>query len=197
MKEMRGVIIMRRDANDRLTEVIQADQARWDEEQQNWILANGGVMKFGETATAPASADALGQTPIRIYESDLTPKELALQQAQMWINFLSLRELNRLQERIPGGSTELVKARHKRLTTVIINMIMLCLGIPFFLTRERLSVILVGGRCLLMCGLCYVFTFMCQSVDLSILRIDPALPEWLPVIVFLPISAVLMSGIKT
>jgi lipopolysaccharide export system permease protein len=196
LREMRGVIIMRRDANDRLTEVIQADQARWDEEQQNWQLGNGSLMKLGSTSS-PAGSGALGQTPIRVYDSVLTPKELALQQATMWINFLSLRELNSLQERFPGGSSELVKARHKRLTTVLINMIMLCLGIPFFLTRERLSVIIVGGRCLLMCGLCYVFTFLCQSVDLSVLGVDPAFPEWLPVIVFLPVSAVLMSGIKT
>lgn len=195
VREMRGVVIMKRDQNARLTEVIQADQARWDEEEQLWHLANGTQMKLGATSD-PAGADALGQLPIKAYASDLTPKELALQQATMWVNFLSLAELGRLQERFPGGSAEIVKVRHKRITTMIINMILLCLGVPFYLSRERHSVIVAGGRCLLMCAACYVFTFICQSVNLPGF-LDPALPEWLPVMVFLPVAAVMMASVKT
>lgn len=204
-REMRGVLIMRRDENSRMSEVIRADRARWDEERRLWHLERGRRMKFvnrpSETSPGAAAAlteDELGDVPVQEYASDLTPKELALQQATLWTSFLSLPEIARLQERFAeSGTTEFIKIKHKRLTVIFMNMIMLCLGIPFFLNRERPSVIVAGGQCLLVCGLCYVITFFCQSVDLGVLGLNPALPAWLPVLIFGPVAVVSMDGIKT
>jgi lipopolysaccharide export system permease protein len=136
--------------------------------------------------------------PIREYASALTPKELALQQATLWINFLSLAEVEKLQARFAeAGSGEFIKIKHRRLTTVVINMILLCLGMPFFLNRERVSVIIAGGQCLAMCGSCYVLSFLCHNVDMSGLGLNPALPAWLPVLVFGPLAVYLLDTIKT
>lgn len=195
-REMRGVIIMRRDAKDRMSEVIRADRARWDEERQFWHLENGHRMRLGVDVPVAGAIEDLGRETVTEYRSDLTPKELGLLQATMWTSFLSLPELTKLQQRFSGaGANEFIKVKHKRLTTVLMNMIMLCLGIPFFLNRERPSVLVAGGKCLLICGACYAFTFVFQSIALP--SLGPALPTWLPVLIFGPVAVLMLDSIKT
>jgi lipopolysaccharide export system permease protein len=195
-REMRGLIILRRDDRGRMTEVLRADQARWDEERQLWHLVNGTVMRLSGAAQA-READ-LGPARVAEYASDLTPKELQLQQATQWTTFLSLPELDRLHQRFAeSGTGEFIRMKHRRLTTVILNMIMLCLGIPFFLNRERPSVLVVGARCLLVSMFCYVLIFICHTVDFSAVIASPSLPAWIPVLVFAPVAVVLLDGVKT
>ncbi len=204
-REMRGVLIMKRDREGRMIEVIRADRARWDEERLVWHLEKGMQTRFTGRAAPDTdvgrpvtSVEELGGVTVNEYASDLTPKELALQQASLWTSFLSLPEIEKLQQRFAEtGTTEFIKIKHRRLTVILINMIMLCLGMPFFLNRERVSVIVAGGQCLAVCGLCYVLTFICQSVDLGALGMSPALPAWLPVLIFGPIAVLFMDSIKT
>ncbi|MCB9853634.1 MAG: LptF/LptG family permease [Phycisphaerales bacterium] len=195
--QMRGVVVLKRDDKNRMTEVIQADQARWDPERGTWHFENG----FATTLAAgdvDGDIAGLGHRPIEDYKSSLTPREMALQQSAQWTQFLSLKELNRLQNYFSAaGVAEFVRMKHARLTTVFMNMTLLCIGIPFFLNRERPSIIVLGGKCLLACGLCYAATFICNTVEITGFNIDPALPPWLPFIVFAPLAVVLLEGIKT
>ncbi|MBN2560610.1 MAG: LptF/LptG family permease [Phycisphaerae bacterium] len=200
-QEMRSMIVIKRDDQSRMTEVIRADRAHWDPEHADeglWHLDNGYSMRFGSQVEAQ-SMDELGREPVNAYTSDLTPEELGLLQATQWTSFVSLPQLDQLQQRYAEtGSTEFIKVKHKRLTTVLMNMILLCLGVPFFLNRERPSVLVAGGQCLLLCGACYVATFICQSgLDLPSLAAYPALPAWIPVLVFGPLAVVVLDGIKT
>ncbi len=195
--EMRGVVILKRDDNNRMTEVIQADQARWDSERHEWHFENGFATTLA-TGDVESDAAGLGHRPVPEYKSSLTPREMALQQSAQWTQFLSLRELNRLQSYFSAaGVGEFVRMKHARLTTVFMNMTLLCIGIPFFLNRERPSIIVLGGKCLLACGLCYAATFLCNTVEITALNIDPALPPWLPFVIFAPIAVVLLDGIRT
>lgn len=196
-REMRSVIIIKRDDKGRMIEVIRADRARWDEERQLWHLENGYAMAMGDFAAGSPEGE-IGRVPLHEYASDLTPKELQLQQATQWTTFLSLPEIEKLHQRFAeSGTGEFITVKHRRLTTIIMSMVMLCLGIPFFLNRERPSVLVVGAQCLVVCAGCYVFTFLCQSVDLTALGLDPALPAWLPIIVFAPLAVYLLDSIKT
>lgn len=197
-KEMRGVLIIKRDEQNRMTDVIRADQGRWDEERGLWRLENGYAMNLATAAPGETAVD-LGRRPVKEYVSDITPREMAIQQATQWTSFLSLPELNKLQEHFAerGGAGEFIKIKHSRLTTFIMNLTLFCMGIPFFLNRERLSVVVLGGKCLLVCGVAYVVTFFCNSVDLTPFGLAPALPPWLPVLVFVPSAVLLMDGIKT
>ena len=178
-----------------MNKVIQADEARWDETRQVWVFEKG-VQRLLSSAPGVAVVDSLRRTEVREYPSDLTPKELALQQSTQWMNYVSLPQLNRLQARFPNV-TEYVRVKHTRLTTVLINMILLGLGIPFFLNRERPPVLVAGGKCLLASGACFATTFMCQAVEWTQVAVNPALPAWIPVVVFAPLAVLLMDGVKT
>jgi len=65
------------------------------------------------------------------------------------------------------------------------------------LNRERPTVIAAGGRCLLVCGACFVFAFFCQNADVTRLSTHPALPAWLPLLLFTPFVILLVDSIKT
>jgi len=190
-KTMRNVLIMKRDEYARLTDVISADAAIWDEERQVWNLEHGLLSRYGSEST-----ESMIRQTVMEYPSALTPKELALQQASQWTNYLSLAELSDLQNRFPQ-TAEFVKVKHVRLTTIPLNMLMLALGIPFLLTRERPNILVAGGKCLLACGACFVLMFFCQAVDVAGLPIKPEMPAWLPVILFAPVAVVLMDSVKT
>ncbi len=191
---LEGVLILERDEQGRLSGIVRADRARWDAERNVWHLElarrTGGL-----GSPSPDAAGAENAQPSE-YASALVPYELRLRQASQWTSFVSVRDLTRLQARYMH-TDEFIKIKHARLTTPLISVLMLLLGIPYFLNRERPSVILAGGRCLLVCGACFVFTFFCQNLDVSALAIHPALPAWLPLIVFSPFMVVLVDSIKT
>ena len=76
----------------------------------------------------------------------------------------------------------------------IINMFILIIGIPLFLNRQPASVVKSGGRCLLVCGSCFLFTFLCQNM----VALDyPALTAWLPLILLTPVMVVSLDQMKT
>ncbi|MBK8267352.1 MAG: LptF/LptG family permease [Planctomycetes bacterium] len=197
-REMRNVVILKRDAQNRMIGAVRADQAHWDEERQVWHLRNGSEVGLGTAPIHEVEAESLGRVTVNEYASGLTPRELAIQQSSQWTNFLSLIDIERLQKYYAeSGNNEFIKVKHSRLTTVIMNMALLCLGIPFYLNRERPSIFVLGGKCLLMCAICYVFTFMCNSVDITALGVSPALLPWLPVLVFAPVAVLMLDSIKT
>ncbi len=187
-----GLIVMRRDERGRLVELLRADSARWDAERGLWHLS---VPKLTSELDA-GGAESINPTFPTEYPSDLTPYELKLRQASQWTSYLSSRDLSRLADRYSQNDL-FIKTRHARLTTPFINLLLLLMGIPFFLNRERPTVIAAGGRCLLVCGGCFVFAFLCQSVDVTRLSSHPALPAWLPLLVFAPFGVLLIDSIKT
>ena len=51
-----------------------------------------------------------------------------------------------------------------------------------------------AGKCLVVCGLCYVTTFIAQSVQSSSAS---ALPAWIPIFIFGTVAVVLIDRIRT
>ncbi len=128
------------------------------------------------------------------YESDLSPKEIQIRQSEGWIRFLSLARLGELERGGGSNLTAIVQTKHTRLTAPIVSMVLLLLGLPFFLTRAPGNILGDAGKCLIACGLCYVSTFVAQ-----ILRPDTAsaLPAWIPIFVFGTLAVVLIDRIRT
>jgi len=124
--------------------------------------------------------------------SDLTGDELVLRQAGQWMDFLSSSQIARLLElgRIPDRDAA-VMLRHIRVTDPISNLLMLLLGIPFILSRER-NIKASATLCLLMVGAYYAFTYICRYVGLP-----PVWAAWLPILLFGPVAVVMLDSIKT
>jgi lipopolysaccharide export LptBFGC system permease protein LptF len=171
-----GVMIKPRfqfDAGGRTVGVFVADEARWrldDHGQGYWELTNGRLF----------------------VPSDLASSDLVLRQSSRWMDYMSLGDLNRLLQlnRVPNPRLALL-TRHSRVLNPLYNLVMLLLALPFILNRERnikssalLTLVVVGGF--------YAFIYLVRLSGL-----EPIWAASLPVLIFGPISAVMLDSVKT
>ena len=95
-----------------------------------------------------------------------------------------------------GGSNlaAIVQTKHARKTAPIVSMVLLLLGLPFFLDRRPGNVLSDTGKCMIACGLCYTVSFVAQGIQAGSAS---ALPAWIPIFVFGTLAVVLIDRIRT
>ncbi len=193
---MRRVVIMNRDENNTVTSIIMADQANWEPVRKVWVLDRGFLIDAREEQHLNFGRDIeLDKNLVTTYASELTPKELVLRQASRWINFMSIRDLNALERREVSRRWTIAQVKHSRFTQPFANMMLLLLGIPFFLNREPRNVLISAALALGVCSFAFVLTFVMQNLPSTTLH--PALPAWLPLMIFGPVAVALLDRIKT
>jgi lipopolysaccharide export system permease protein len=193
-RQMRRVIIMQRDEQGLASRFLVADSAWWDPQQQAWALGRGVVLDRLAGGSAFEAAGQIRRQSAEVYASDLRPEDIMLRQAAQWTDFLSLDQIRQL-EQSGVSNPRISQVKHSRFTQPLINMILLLVGMPFFLTREPRPVLTSGAMCVGVGGLFFVFSFVSQNLVYA--ASYPALPAWLPVIVFGPVAVVLLDSVKT
>jgi len=168
------------------------EDARFEYRGQDNTLLGTFVCRRARYRSDPRRPGWELQDGALLYHTDLDPSVLALRQARGWLRYMSTAEITRLLrlQRVPDREHALL-VRHSRFADLINNLIMLIVGVPFILSRERnikssalLAVLMVGGL--------YVFIYLARYVGL------PPLPATaLPILVFGPIAAVMLYEIKT
>ncbi len=126
------------------------------------------------------------------FPSDMTGEDLLLRQSSGWMDFMSTSDLTRLirLKHVPDRkAAELIK--HTRFTAPINNLLMLLLGIPFILSRER-NIKTSATLCLLTVGAFFLFIYLCRYIGL-----DPVLAAWLPILPFGPVAIIMLDAMKT
>jgi lipopolysaccharide export system permease protein len=195
-QRMRRVVILQRDRSNRVTGIITADWAIWKEPERIWQLERGMLIGAAEEQDGAFGQDIeLGKNLVQSYESDLTPKELTIRQAAQWINFMSLRQLNALERREVARKHLIAQVKHNRFTQPFISMTLLILGMSFFLSREPRNLLRNAAWALGVCSGCFAFSFLAQNAMGA--SFHPALPAWLPLLVFGPLAVVLLDRVKT
>jgi lipopolysaccharide export system permease protein len=194
---MEDVIAIERDADGQIVSKISADAADWDAEKGCWKLSRGvRYARSIEKADFVISGE-MGRKPVEYYYSDWQPADLNLRQSANWTWFLSSSQLSDLLKKphLVPNLNEIVSAKHIRMTQPILNMLLLLLGLPFFLNREPSNVLISVGLCLLAAISCFMLSFVSQAMASSVDY--PALAAWLPIFVYGPLAAILMENVKT
>ena len=195
---MTDVRILLRDKG-RMISRITADQARWD--GQAWVLSGAGACYFqiGDDQKNPAEI----WKDISRWTSDLTPEYLWLQRHSAYKGLMSSAELTDLLRRNlrPADRADAISEKHFRFTDPVINMVMLLLGLPMLVSREKRSTKTAMFFAFAGAGGCFIVTFACKLLAGSGIYVGADLKQllltWLPVIVFLPLSVLALDGIKT
>jgi lipopolysaccharide export system permease protein len=193
-QDLNRLLVLKRDVNGALVQTLEADRATWNP-LGFWSLDRARKVtrvRRDDTGLGPRGATEVAYPTV--YESDLSPQTIQLRQSEGWIGYLGLAELTRLAERSGPHASIVAQTIHARRTAPIVSIILLLLGLPFFLDRSPANVLSDAGKCIVLCGLCYVSTFVVQS-----LRSDTssALPAWLPIFVFGTLAVVLVDRIRT
>lgn len=126
------------------------------------------------------------------FPSDLTNEDLTLRQSSRWLDLMSVNTISRLLERgkVPDREAA-VLARHLRFAEPINNLILLLLGLPFILSRER-NIKASAGLSVMMTGAYFAFIHIARVAGLP-----PMLAAFLPIVLFGTVAAVMLDSIKT
>ncbi len=160
----------------RMLGVFRAESATWkprlkeNDPESHWAL-DGGVL---------------------FYPTDLTTYDLQLRQSSRWLQYMSMADLGRLLrlKRVPDPDTARL-VQHIRIADPINSLVMLLLGLPFILSRER-NLKASATLCVLMVGTFYAFIYICRYINLP-----HTLAAALPILLFGPIAAVMFDSVKT
>lgn len=180
--------------NERGGHGIQADAAVYDPVRKTWRLERGERIVEGGRGDDDR-VHGIIREPIREYPFLLSPEELLLRQSAQWANMLSLRQMNELltSRNLPNLAAVRMQ-RHVWLTQPVLQWLLLALALPFFLTREPGSVLVAGGRALLMCGAFFGVSFAAQGV---VSAQWAALVAWVPILLFGPVAVLQLANVKT
>jgi lipopolysaccharide export LptBFGC system permease protein LptF len=126
------------------------------------------------------------------HQTELTGEEVELQQSGKFLQFSSSRELTRLlasgQVRDPNAAR---LAKYVRFADPLNNIVMLLLGLPFILSRER-NLKASALVCVLVVALFFGLIYAARYIGLP-----DFWGAFLPVLIFGPISVLMLDNVKT
>lgn len=163
------------------------------------------------TATQPGLRLTPSGRPIDTLKTTVSPEEIELFHSAAssvgiggsYYDLLSTRQINELLQR-PGqyATAGLLRARHLRLATHVMNVILLLLAVPLVLTRHPGQLKQAAGKTLLLIGSAMGIGFVCQLLAKdppteAMASSWPALMAWLPVFIFGPIAVVALDRFES
>lgn len=195
-RQLTRITILKRDENGSLLARIVADSADWvsGPQQEGWSLVNGYQQTLRADADAPQTIDQNDPTPLEFYETDLSPNALLARRAAIYSRLLSTRHLRALRDDPMVPANQIL---HSRISILVVNVLVLVMGLPFFLLREPASMLAQTIKASGICLGAWSGALLVLNMDLSHNILPPASAAWMPVVVYLPGSAFLMQFVKT
>lgn len=195
-KKLTGVRILERDSAGITTKIVYAKAAYWNSDLEQWDFVEG-------YAEEPLSVmDDGTRQPRKVleakaYRSDLSPTVLQARRNALFANLLSLRDLERLASNKAVTTDQRLKIQQivwSRFSLMVLNVLILVMGIPFFLRRMPGDMLKSSLRAAMVCiGAWAGGLILLQGTPFGM----PALAAWLPVIIYLPVSAFLLQTVKS
>jgi lipopolysaccharide export system permease protein len=138
--KLEGVSILVRNDKGQHRKRISADVARWDEKTNRWLLTNGKVFVRQRTeAKTVNGVDYVFHPPsqkLDYFESELSPRLLMTRRAEIYSSLLGMAELGDMLNSSASNKSKLLRVMHSRFSLIVMNVLILVMTIPIFLTRE-------------------------------------------------------------
>lgn len=189
--ELLGLTILERNKRGLTTRQITAPQARWNEQRQGWTLSDG-------RAVAPAQDIPGVATPVKFYRTDLSPTVLLARRASIYPRLLSLSQLQRMERNPAVGEPErqtISRIIWSRFSLLAMNVLILVMGLAFFLHLGQHSTLVQAMKAAGVCMGAWGGGLLLLQVSVG--WINPVAAAWLPVVLYLPISAALLQLVRS
>jgi len=186
--------IIVRDERGRTVQRLRASEGVWDQDQGCWLLADGvrvDVIHSAEQGTA-----AMRPQPVDRFTTDLSPNLLTIRRFGQFTGMLSSSQIGDMLESPDVREADtLLRSRYSRWATVLVNVLIVMIALPFFMHREPVKLIMRTFACILLVVPLYLIVGTFMLIPLP--GISPALGAFLPVIVLLPIAMARFGWIRT
>jgi lipopolysaccharide export system permease protein len=179
---------------------LRATRGDWDAHARQWRLAEG----VRTTNLSPAGGKTRGVTtqPAAAYRSSITPDEIALYQSGEYVELLPTARITQLLERPKSyGAVDLQRVKHARITTCIMNFVLVLLTIACVMTREPGRIKQGIAVCVVLCGACLGTIFLSYQLagtppgGAEWADRWPAIMSWMPIFIFGPIAVWLLDRV--
>lgn len=212
------VTIKVRDSQGQTTRRITADTATWDAAHERWNLVNGRALVSSGAAIGSGASPSRRSEPQAHFATDLSPKVLMARRASIYPRLLSLRELRVMMESPAVDRQVLQQIMNGRFSLMAVNVLILVMTVPYFLSREPQNLMVAASRAALVAigswGGALILLQGGGQFDASmwewlpgllgepVRRLlqglsNPVTAAWLPVAIYLPASAWRLMGIRT
>jgi len=194
--QLAGVTIIERDDDGNLQRILKAEQALWLDDQNAWELIGDRSLTLVDddaplSQPPPPSASAL-------YPTSLTPTVLRVRQATAYPFFLPIARLQHIASDPAVGPVQaqrLLRIVWSRFSLVVLNVLVLVIGLPFFLSRSPINPLMQSIKC---AGLCLgAWGGGVVALQGGGELLNPMAGAWLPVLLLLPVAAGLLASVKT
>lgn len=188
------IAIIERDPSGRATRRITAAQAVWDHHRGGWELVGGFAIRPQYQADDAWVADPQAD-PVDFFRSNLSPDALFARQVSAYPRLLSIRQVLDLAHNLAMDRAALLHIIHSRFAAIAVTLLMMVLGLPFFLVREpaavTVGVLKAAGVCLVAWGAGLVLGMY------PIGAMNPVASAWLPVILLMVPAALTAQLVRT
>ena len=190
-----------------------ARRAVYDGTRQLWRLTEGLRVRGLAPADLGASVAPPRGEPVAVWDGGISPAEIRLFRAAdlsvgaggSYFDLLSTSQLNDLLSRPDRpASPDLLRAKHTRIASYVMNLVLMLLAVPAVLTRQPGQLRRAAGRTLAWVGAAMATVFFCQMLardppfaDPALAARWPAVMSWLPVFVFGPASVWMLDRLET
>ncbi|MEM7577937.1 MAG: LptF/LptG family permease [Planctomycetota bacterium] len=186
---LREVQVLERDESGLLERKVLATEAIWDADEEAWLLTQG-------VALQPGGGDGL--VGVDRIPSQLSPTALLLRQATISPSVFSLRQLQDSASNPtidPDQRRLITRTVQGRFSLLVLNVLLLVMALPYFLRRvpgdALKSAVMASGLCLGAWGGGLL------TLQASPQTLPPVVSAWLPVALYLPVAAWMLTRIKT
>jgi lipopolysaccharide export system permease protein len=179
---------------------LRATRGDWDPHARQWRLTDG----VRTTNLSPAGTKTRGvkTEPVAAYRTSITPDEISLYQSGEYVELLPTSRITQLLERPKSyGAIDLLRVKHSRITTWVMNFILVLLTIACVMTREPGRIKQGIAVCVTLCGACLGTIFLTyqlagtppggpQWADRW-----PAIMAWTPIFIFGPVAVWMLDRV--
>ncbi|MFA9477491.1 LptF/LptG family permease [Phycisphaerales bacterium AB-hyl4] len=178
---------------------ITTEAAYWDQEHEHWRLVPAG-MAVSPHFGAPGEGDAFDGAPesVPYLATELSPTVLMARRATSYPQLLSLVELQQMQANPavePHQRAHIARIVWGRFSLLVVNVLVLVMGLAIFL---RLGHVNMVNQAVIAAGIC----LGAWGTGLLLIQagggaLNPVASAWLPVVLFLPLTAGLLQFVRT
>ena len=192
--------IIERDERGRTSRRITARQAAWSESQKSWILTDGVAIRPRSQDEASPS-DISHKEVVTAYPTDLTPHTLLVRRYNQFAAMLSSKQIFEMlhtpyvNERDTTHRDTLLRYQYSRLSSIVVNLLVMALALPCFLLREPASLLRQSVLCASLTIPATIGSAIGTMVQLP--GIPPAVGVFLPAVVLMFFSIFPWTFFKT
>lgn len=172
---MRDVIVQEF-TDGKLTQIINAKQATWRKETNEWTFNSGTIYLIAESGEYKhlikfeEQSVAIKYTPADFYIGDRNPEEMTISE---------LREFITLKEKMGVEVTDFKLQLNMKTSIPFASLVFALLGAPLGLSPRRASSSVGLGLSIIVIFVYYILTFLSMAVG-ELKLLTPGLAAWLP-----------------